>query len=222
MDNEDRDHFKTMSLALERPQADSRQSSNEEPSDSRLDQAYCLGKAKAICGCYRRDEAHDPETFAAALALVLTEFPKSVVDYVADARTGVSTVYRMGLPQVGQIEEFCEQIEERQRRLQRPAEPIRHYVSPPQPILPGQVDSTMFLKLVAEGKTRARPIGRFETADDQWNRGSGVMAARGGDLRNADLMALNQRAFERECATAGIDPARGVSPSLLKTLGGEQ
>jgi hypothetical protein len=29
----------------------------------------------------------------------------------------------------------------------------------------------------------------------------------------------NKRMFRRECKAAGVDPARGVSPSLLKLLG---
>jgi len=37
--------------------------------------------------------------------------------------------------------------------------------------------------------------------------------------RAAIFEEANRRLFERECAAAGIDPARGVSPSLLKTLG---
>jgi len=219
MDIEDRDHFKTMSLALVAPQIGSEQNSPKGHSPSHPDQAYCLRKAKAICGCYRRDEAHDPETFAAALALVLSEFTVAVIEYAVDPRTGVSTEYRMGLPQVGQIHEFCERAEERQRRLAEPTRPIRHYIPPPQFVRPGQVDSTMFAKLVAEGKARSRPIGRFETVDDQWNRGVGIMPERAAQLHKADLMAMNQKAFERECLAAGIDPARGVSPALLKTLG---
>ena len=52
------------------------------------------------------------------------------------------------------------------------------------------------------------------------------MAAAGkGEIehqRQAELLTklktANDRYFERECAAAGIDPARGVSPSLLRTL----
>jgi hypothetical protein len=37
-------------------------------------------------------------------------------------------------------------------------------------------------------------------------------------LPNA-LDEANRRVFERDCAAAGIDPGRGVSPSLLRQLG---
>jgi len=44
--------------------------------------------------------------------------------------------------------------------------------------------------------------------------------------REAQLMErvdeANRRFFLRECAAEGIDPARGVSPSLLKLLGRRQ
>jgi len=33
------------------------------------------------------------------------------------------------------------------------------------------------------------------------------------------IQAANQKVFMRECARTGIDPARGVSPSLLRLLG---
>ena len=35
----------------------------------------------------------------------------------------------------------------------------------------------------------------------------------------ANITEANKRMFQRECKSAGIDPARGVSPSLLKLLG---
>lgn len=33
------------------------------------------------------------------------------------------------------------------------------------------------------------------------------------------IAEANDRLFVKECAAAGVDPARGVSPSLLKLLG---
>jgi hypothetical protein len=35
----------------------------------------------------------------------------------------------------------------------------------------------------------------------------------------AAIAATNKKIFERECAAAGVDPARGTSPALLKMLG---
>lgn len=36
----------------------------------------------------------------------------------------------------------------------------------------------------------------------------------------AKIESATRLAFERECKAEGIDPARGISPSLLKTFGG--
>jgi hypothetical protein len=62
-----------------------------------------------IIGCYRRDEATDPEIFASALALIFQEYEREVIEYASDPRTGVITKFPMGLPQVPQIREFLEQ-----------------------------------------------------------------------------------------------------------------
>lgn len=116
-------------------------------------------KAKAICGCYRRDEAQDPETFAVALALVFGDYPASVVDFVADPRTGVITEYKMGMPNVGQIKEFCDSILARQKKLEQYAAAPR-YERPayraPDPMRPGTSYFDMFAK-------HGRPKGRFES-----------------------------------------------------------
>ena len=39
-----------------------------------------LRKAKQIFACYRKDEAHDPEMYAAAVAALLSGYPQYVVD----------------------------------------------------------------------------------------------------------------------------------------------
>src|ERR1035441_3176071 len=108
MDKEDRDNFRTMSSALPAQYESSESKSSKESSHSPLDPAYCLQRAEMIAGCYRRDEAQNPQMFAAALALVLGEYPRAVVEYVADPRTGVITEFPMGLPNIGQIQGFCD------------------------------------------------------------------------------------------------------------------
>ena len=158
MDTEDREHFKTIAEASAKPLSGSESKTSSSPPD--LD--YFRVKAKAICGCYRRDEAQDPETFAAALALVLSEFPRSIVDYAADPRTGIVTKYPMGLPNVGQIRDFCEGIQasrdraERYRTL-RPAPPVA-----PPPKKEGQFTYGEFLDWAEKTGRPARPIGFFE------------------------------------------------------------
>src|SRR5262249_11238812 len=85
---QDRDSFRTINSASAVPPTASLTQHGKENLHSRLDQASCLTAAKAISGSYRRDEAHDPETFVAALAIIFGDYPASIVQYAADPRTG--------------------------------------------------------------------------------------------------------------------------------------
>ena len=171
MDTEDRDHFKTMSNPSQRRLDVLKQQQKRASSASDPDLAYCLKAAQTICGCYRRDEAHAPDIFAAALGAVLSEFPRQVVDYVADPRTGVITDYPMGLPNVGQIRSLCVEAEKRMDRLAAPQEKlvVKRFVPPP--LRPGQIDSDMHAAMVKAGTAKPRALGPFEEINDQWNRG---------------------------------------------------
>jgi hypothetical protein len=159
---QDRDSFKTINSALAKPPTVSLTQRGQENSHSRLDQASCLAAAKAIASCYRRDEAHDPEGFVAGLALTLGDYPASIVQYAADPRTGVVSRFPMGLPNVGQIKEFCDGILTRQERISHYASlgPAKPYE--PTPTKPGQITYAEHLELAVQGKTKLRPIGAFE------------------------------------------------------------
>lgn len=160
MDKEDREHFKTIASQPAKPQTDSLPPQNEGNSQSLLDQAFYLQKAKAIFGCYRRDEAHDPDVFVAALTAILKDYPAFVADYVADPRTGVAAEYPNGLPNVGQIRGLCDRVMQRSEVMNKPKAIPKPYVPPP--VKPNQITYDEFLKLAAEGKVKSRPIGRFE------------------------------------------------------------
>jgi len=58
-------------------------------------------------GCYRKDDSHDPETYCAAVAAILSEYPSKVVDLVTDPRTGIPGRSKW-LPAVAEIREACE------------------------------------------------------------------------------------------------------------------
>lgn len=75
--------------------------------------------ARAICGAYRRDEAQDPETFAAALTVVLSDFPADIVRLAEDPRTGIVASFPMGLPNVGQILRWMQDKLAHREKLQR-------------------------------------------------------------------------------------------------------
>ena len=77
-----------------------------------------------------------------------------------DPRTGVSTEFPRGLPNVGQIRDFCDVIVRRMDVLSKPKPVAAQYVPPP--VLPGQITYGEFLARVATGELKHRPIGRFE------------------------------------------------------------
>ena len=215
MDNEDRDHFKTIaSQSVGQPIGSLRQPIGES-SKSGHDQASCLLRAKAIFGCYRRDEAHDPEIFTASLAAILADYPKSIVDYAADPRTGVNTEFPMGLPNVGQIRQF---LDATTRRMELLAQPVRKAVPfTPPPKLPGQIDANEFAALVAAGKTPKAVISRFAAP---------VAPAREGQseaeraITTELIIEANRRFWEAECRAGGLAPSTSTaSPSLLKAIG---
>jgi hypothetical protein len=123
MDKEDLGHFRMTASRLAEQQSDSKNGlSGKGLPRSPHDPHSCLAKARAIFSCYRRDEAQDPDGFVANLAVVLGDYPASIVDIAADPRTGVSTVHQMGLPNVGQIRQFLEDKLSHREKLQRLAE----------------------------------------------------------------------------------------------------
>ena len=65
-------------------------------------------KAKQLFGCFRRGHANDPDTYAAAIAAVLTRFAPEVVAYVTDPRTGLPSRSNW-LPTVYEVRLACEE-----------------------------------------------------------------------------------------------------------------
>lgn len=184
-----------------------------------------------IAACYRRDEAHDPELFADALAMVLGDYPADLVRTAVDPRTGVAAKFPMGLPQVGQVKQFLDDLLGHREKLSRYAAlPKFHRVDPSpinrEPNLFVPVGFHRYDEMAARAEKEPRRC-RFERGHvcqneimrdglwvpfDWWHEDSGPS--------QAAVERANRIAFERECAAAGIDSARGASPSLLKTLEG--
>jgi hypothetical protein len=113
-----------------------------------------------LLNCYRKDDAHNPEVYSAAIASIFEGYSRKVVDRAADPRTGIASQYKF-LPAVAEVREFCDREAERQRIMAR--EPIRKvsYSQPYKPE-PGKSYIEMFEKY-------GRPIGPFEQEDD-WKR----------------------------------------------------
>ena len=59
-------------------------------------------------GCFRKGDANDPDTYAAAIAAVLTRFPPEVVAHVTDPRSGLPSRSNF-LPTVHEVRLACEE-----------------------------------------------------------------------------------------------------------------
>jgi hypothetical protein len=95
---------------------------------------YSRRQARILAGCYRNSEASDPEIYGLALAAVLADYPREVIAYVTDPRTGIARRLKW-LPSIAEVIEACEAQMAPLRRLraaeaQRNTDPI--YVGNPE------------------------------------------------------------------------------------------
>lgn len=65
-----------------------------------------LKAAKQLLDCYRTGEANNPETFGAAIAAVLSDYPLDVVQYVCDPRTGLPSSSTW-MPNCAEVKAAC-------------------------------------------------------------------------------------------------------------------
>lgn len=107
-------------------------------SQYRLDPApliFCAERAKLLLGSYRRNDANDPDVYVQAITLVLSEFPKAVVEYATDPRSGIQATeqFRSFPPNSGELRAFCQQEVNRAHRMAQPAPKLanRFYTPPP-------------------------------------------------------------------------------------------
>ena len=110
MDTEDRDHFKTLAMAIptraSSPPA-TVSSKGLEPSTSPHQVNYAAERAKLLFGSYRKGEANDPDTYVAAITAVLSEYTPDVVKRVTDPRLGIARKSKF-MPNLCELSEACE------------------------------------------------------------------------------------------------------------------
>ena len=117
-------------------QGGSQKSSPQESLSSRLDRVYCADRAKLMFACYRRDDATNPDQYAAAIALVLSEYPRSCVEFVTDPRTGVQLKCNFP-PTVKEVREACDAEMTRIKRMSVPTHKFQRAPYVPQSRDPG-------------------------------------------------------------------------------------
>lgn len=84
---------------------------------AKTDPYTAVARAKVLAGCYRKDDAADPETYAAAISAILTEYPEDIVMRVTDPRSGLPARLQW-LPSVKEVRDACEEIAERRRQAE--------------------------------------------------------------------------------------------------------
>jgi hypothetical protein len=67
---------------------------------------------RVLFGCYRKGDANDPETYTAAIAAILTEYPPEVIRIATDPRTGIARKSKW-MPNPAEMAEECDAIAKR-------------------------------------------------------------------------------------------------------------
>jgi len=156
-------------------------------------------------GCYRKGDANDPETYTAAVAAVLAQYPPDVVTSVTDPRSGLPGRMQW-LPTVKEVRDACEAIvqrsaaaDERVQQGQRQLETRAESEKPRE-------------RLTAEQMKEKYGANYGLARDDEGHEKAKA-------LKSAVIMRGNSRSFEAECRAAGVDPTRAtVSPSLAADI----
>jgi hypothetical protein len=158
-------------------------------------------------GCYRKGDANDPETYAAAISAVFTRYAPEVVREVADPRTGLPSTFKF-LPTVAEVREACDLVA---GRIQRRADHI------------AQVNRQIAERKADEERRANEVRPSLDDLKEKHGADWGLKTARDGEAERAksrlqQFERANRLYFERECQAAGIDPSEGVSPALRENL----
>jgi hypothetical protein len=175
---------------------------NSEP---RLeDEKLRLEAAKAadrLFGFYPRSSASDPEIFMTGVIQLFASYPRSVIEAALSPVSGIPAKFKF-LPSLAEIRHECEEwyrpIREAAQRQRNEQERQRR-----------AQDSTA---LRIEGPTIPRP------SMDELRRKYGQNFGLTAEPRKVRAIVNNSRLFDRECISAGVDPAQSASPSLRALL----
>ena len=173
-----------------------------------------LGRARMLLGCYRTGDAADPETYVAAIAAVLSEYPMDVVELVTDPRTGLPS-RSTWLPTVAEVRQAADaEIDFRSRQERRRAaddEVLRLRK------LDEQERERRFRPTIDELKAKyGFNWGLQSTADDEAQREAARAKMRAAAARtNAEIAA--EWGEQRPPTIAGIPISKSLANALDKT-----
>jgi hypothetical protein len=162
-------------------------------------------------GCYRKDEVADPDFYLTAAVGILTRYQRETIMRVTDPRTGLPSTSKF-LPSIAELKEVCEKeqawFDERSARELQRANQFKYREE--------------YEKEQAHRHNRPTYDELKKAAGPNWGLSAAADSEeeiRRKEAMRASVERANNIAFERECAAAGVDPARGTSPALLKMLG---
>lgn len=111
-----------------------------------------------LFGCYRKGEANDPETYTAAVAAVLSEYPEDTIRHVTDPRTGIPSKVNW-MPNVGEVRQACEDHFGPTRRAMEREAKERRQLAERKRLMPPEGPKKTYEELVADCNARGLMIG---------------------------------------------------------------
>jgi hypothetical protein len=151
-----------------------------------------------------------PKSYIGALSELLMKYPRVVAMACADPFQGVARETRF-LPTPADVIGFCEKrVAPLYADADREARETRQLN-----------DRDDWQNAVVSPRLKAMGQAWLDRSDLQARQLISGQEIEKADQHAAGLERVqeaNKAVFERECAAAGIDPARGVSPALLETL----
>lgn len=80
-----------------------------------------MERARMLFGCYRRGDANDPETYVAAISVVLSLYDVDLIREVTDPRTGIMTSekFMSFMPNSGELKVYCDGAASRRARMEK-------------------------------------------------------------------------------------------------------
>ncbi len=149
--------------------------------------------------------------FIGSLSSVLQQYPRQVCLKCADPRRGISRAIKF--LSISELVNWLEKETEPMRRDVSREQHVKEQLQAREDWQHAEIPAT----LKDKGKAwldRTDPIAAELTTHNLESEKSRRAAGM------AKIEEANRAVFERECKAEGIDPARGISPSLLKTFGG--
>lgn len=181
------------------------------PQVSREKMAWATKQVNLFFGSFRKADADDPETFTAGCLRLFTAYPAEAVRHVIDPVTGLPGKSEW-LPTMRAIKDALDAWESDQRdsahRVALAAAAERQ-VEERRAWLAKRKDKPTLADLQAKYGERFGLTPVAETRSDRDER------------QRIRLAEANRELFRKECESAGVDPASGVSPSLRRALDGK-